>query len=193
MKKLHPDDLLTLEAYARARVDFRRKIMEHKKNRVIRLGSDISLHFEDELTMRYQVQEMLRVERIFEPDGILAEVETYNPMIPEGSDWRMTMMIEYSDPEVRKTMLKRLIGIDSQVWVRIGNGGKIYAISDEDPGTGPEERTAAVHFMKFPLRPEDVSAAKGGAPIQVGISHEQYTAEATAPDNVRLSLLNDLD
>jgi len=187
------DSLMTLEAYARQREEFRAKVMAHKKNRKVHLGKHVMLIFEDELTMRYQIQEMLRVERIFEEDGIRDELEAYNPLIPDGSNWKATMLIEYPDVEQRRQMLTRLKGVEKRVWVQAAGCGRVYAIADEDMEREDEEKTSAVHFLRFELTPEMIRSLKHGAALVIGIDHPAYrVAGETVGDAVRLSLIKDL-
>lgn len=190
--KLDAKDLMSLEEYDRVRADFRAKIIEHKKNRVVAVGEHVTVHFEDRRTMLYQIQEMLRSERIFESEGIREELDAYNPLIPEGSDWRATMMIEYGDEDERREALKRLRGIEDKVWVRVGDGDKVFAVCNEDLERTTDEKTAAVHFMRWTLSADDARAAKGGAAIRIGVDHEQYAAEIEVGDGVRASLCGDL-
>jgi hypothetical protein len=192
MQKLSKDDLYTLEAYAALRSDFRARVMGHKQHRKIALGEHLTLIFEDRLTMQYQVQEMLRVERIFEPRGIQEELDAYNPLIPDGSNWKATMMVEYPDVAERQDALGRLVGIENQVWVRIGDLPAVTGIADEDLDRSNEQKTSAVHFLRFELGPELVAALKGGAPLEVGVSHVEYAYAVLAPARVRESLLADL-
>jgi len=193
MDKLKREDLMGLEQYAAQRADFRAQVMAHKKNRVVAVGPNATLHFEDRITMHYQVQEMLRAERIFEADGIQEELDAYNPLIPDGSNWKATFMIEIPDVEERRTALARMRGIEGRVWVRVGELDHVWAIADEDLERESEEKTSSVHFLRFELTPEMVAAAKGGAPIGVGIEHEAYChAVDTLPDATRASLAADL-
>ena len=193
MPKITRDSLMSLEAYAKARPEFRAKVMAHKKNRIVQLGTHITLHFEDELTMRYQVQEMLRAERIFEEEGIQEELDAYNPLVPDGSNWKATMMIEYPDVEERKVKLAELKGIENRVWVRVAGHDKVYAIADEDLERENEEKTSSVHFMRFELTPAMVGAVRAGAAIAVGVDHPAYTAAIDLlPANMRDSLAADL-
>lgn len=193
MPKITRDSLMTLEAYAKARPDFRTRIMAHKKNRIVQLGAHITLHFEDELTMRYQVQEMLRAERIFEQEGIQEELDAYNPLVPDGSNWKATMMIEYPDAEERKVKLAELKGVENKVWVKVAGFEPVYAIADEDLERENEEKTSSVHFMRFELAPAMVVAAKGGTAIGVGVDHPAYkVAIDPLPANIRDSLTADL-
>ncbi|TCS73950.1 uncharacterized protein DUF3501 [Sulfuritortus calidifontis] len=193
MPKITRDSLMSLEAYAKARPEFRTKIMAHKKNRIVHLGTHITLHFEDELTMRYQVQEMLRAERIFEEEGIQEELDAYNPLVPDGSNWKATMMIEYPDIEERKVKLAELKGVENRVWVQVAGHDKVYAIADEDLERENEEKTSSVHFMRFELAPAMVNAAKAGAAIGVGVDHPAYMeAVSPLPANIRDSLTADL-
>ncbi len=174
MPKITRDSLMTLEAYTKARNDFRARVIEHKKTRTVTLGANITLIFEDELTMRYQVQEMLRVEKIFEEAGIQDELEAYNPMIPDGGNWKATMMIEYPDVEERQRMLAKLIGIEDRVWVRVAGFPPAYAIADEDLDRSTDEKTSAVHFLRFELDDKMRQALKSGATLAAGVDHPQY-------------------
>jgi hypothetical protein len=193
MPKIQRDSLMTLEAYARARKDFRAKVIAHKRDRKVALGDHITLIFEDELTIRYQVQEMLRVERIFEEEGIQGELDAYNPLIPDGRNLKATMMIEYPDVEERKRALARLKGIEDRVWVQVEGCPKVYAIADEDLDRETEEKTSSVHFLRFELTEEMAKALKYGVGLAVGVDHPEYRAEIPAvPLNVRNSLAGDL-
>jgi hypothetical protein len=193
MPAITAESLLSLEQYAKARKEFRAKVLAHKKPRTIRLGDHVTLVFEDELTMRYQVQEMLRVERIFEEEGILDELEAYNPLVPDGSNWKATMLIEYPDPGERKAALARMIGIEDKVWVRIGDGGKRYAIADEDLDRENDTKTSSVHFLRFELDEGEKQALRAGAPLAVGVDHPAYAAARDpVPPESRASLLGDL-
>ena len=193
MPKLTHDNLMTLEAYAKARPAMRTQIIAHKKIRTICLGDHLTLIFEDELTMRYQVQEMLRTEKIFEEAGIQEEIDAYNPLIPDGGNWKATLMIEYTDENERRLMLTRLKGIEDKIWVRAQGQTKVYAIADEDLARENDEKTSAVHFLRFELDPATIGAIKAGGGIGVGVDHSEYTAEITAlPDAVRVSLARDL-
>ena len=193
MKKLTREDLLSLEEYDQARPAFRKEIMAHKQNRKLGVGPDATLYFEDEKTMRYQVQEMLRIEKIFDAAGIEDELQAYNPLIPDGNNWKATFMLEYSDPEERRQRLGELIGIERKTWVRVGDADKVYPIANEDLERETEDKTSSVHFLRFELTPEMIAAAKSGAPLTVGIDHENYRHETPVPDNVRASLVADLD
>jgi hypothetical protein len=193
MPHLTPADLLSLEAYAKARSQIRSRIMEHKKNRTVHLGDHVTLIFEDSLTISYQVQEMLRAERIFEAEGIQEELDAYNPLIPDGSNWKATMMIEYPDVDERQTMLARLKGIEDMTWVRVAGFGKVHAIADEDLERENQEKTSSVHFMRFELTADMVAAAKNGAAIGIGVEHPEYTSSAEpVADGIRASLVGDL-
>lgn len=187
-------DLWSLEEYAQRRNEFRAEVMEHKKSRQVAIGPNAMLYFEDRMVMQYQVQEMLRIERIFEAEGIQEELDAYNPLIPDGSNWKATFMVEIPDAEQRKQELARLIGIEKKVWVRVGNFDKVTPIANEDLERETEEKTSSVHFLRFELTPEMVTAAKANEPIGVGIDHQHYnyTVEAVA-ENIRRSLVNDLD
>lgn len=180
MPHITRESLLTLEGYAKARAQFRARVIAHKKNRLVQLGGHVTLLFEDELTIRYQIQEMLRAERIFEEEGIREELDAYNPLVPDGANWKATMMIEYSDEDERRAMLRKLIGIEDRVWVQIAGYPRIYAIADEDLERENAEKTSAVHFLRFELERPMVGALKGGAPLSAGIDHPNYTALVSA-------------
>jgi hypothetical protein len=193
MPRITRDSLMTLEAYARARNEFRARVMAHKKNRTLPLGGSVTLIFEDELTVRYQVQEMLRAERIFEEEGIDEELGAYNPLVPDGSNWKVTMMIEYPEVEERRRMLSRLIGIEDKVWVKVESHPRVYAIADEDLERETVDKTSSVHFLRFELEASMVQALKRGARLSAGIDHPQYNVtveEVSAP--IRDSLVGDL-
>jgi uncharacterized protein DUF3501 len=193
MTRITRDSLMTLEAYARARPEFRAQVMAHKKNRTLHLGDHITLIFEDELTVRYQIQEMLRVERVFEEAGIQDELDAYNPLVPDGSNWKATMMIEYADPAERGRMLARLIGVEDRVWVQAGGCARVYAIADEDLERENAEKTSAVHFLRFELDRAMAQALRRGAALAVGIDHPEYAATiGGVPAAVHASLVNDL-
>ncbi len=194
MSKLTRDDLLSLEDYAEQRADFRKRVMEHKKDRKVHLGEHETLYFEDRLTIQYQIQEMLRIEKIFEKDGIQEELDAYNPLIPDGSNWKATFMIEYEDENERKAALARLIGIEDKVWVRVAGHDKVYAIADEDLERDTEEKTSSVHFMRFELTPEMIADLRKGASLAMGIDHENAMRKVDpVPEATRQSLLADLD
>jgi hypothetical protein len=187
------DSLMTLEAYAKARPQFRAEVMAHKKNRSLQIGGNVSLIFEDEITIRYQVQEMLRIEKIFEEAGLADELDTYNPLIPNGSNWKATMLIEYPDPRQRQNMLSRLIGIEDKVWVRVDGCQRVYAIADEDLERENAEKTSSVHFLRFELDSNMVKLIRGGANFAVGIDHQQYNFTIDSVDaRIRNSLVADL-
>lgn len=193
MPQLTQDMLMPLEAYARARPEFRARIMAHKQNRAVRIGGNITLIFEDELTIRYQVQEMLRAERIFEEQGILDELQAYNPLIPDGSNWKATMLIEYPDEAERRVALARLRGIESRVWVRVGDLEPIFAIPDEDLERANDEKTSAVHFLRFELPASAIEALRAGTGVSAGVGHPELTVHVKAiPEILRESLIADL-
>jgi hypothetical protein len=192
MTHLNANDLMSLEQYARQRSDFRAKVLEHKKRRQVALGPNATLYFEDKLTIQYQVQEMLRIERIFEPAGIDEELSAYNPLIPDGSNWKATFMLEYPDVEQRKRELARLIGVEDKAWVQVEGHDKVYAIADEDLERDTEEKTSSVHFLRFELAPGMIEALKGGAALSMGVDHDNLRVSVTVPDAVRGSLSNDL-
>jgi hypothetical protein len=191
--KIERGSLLSLEAYARQRNDFRARVIAHKRNRKVELGHHVALAFEDELTIRYQIQEMLRIERVFEEDGIQSELEAYNPLVPDGRNFKATMMIEYPDPEERKRMLARLKGIEDRVWIWVEGAERVYAVADEDLERENEEKTSAVHFLRFELAEPMAQALKRGAALALGVDHPEYRAEIPAlPPNVRDALVADL-
>ncbi len=193
MAKIARASLLSLEAYAKQRASFRAQVAAHKQHRKVRLGEHLTLAFEDELTIRYQVQEMLRVERIFEEDGIQGELDAYNPLVPDGRNLKATMMLEYPDPAERKRALARLKGIEDRVWIRVGDGEKVLAVADEDLERENEAKTSAVHFLRFELPDAMASALKSGADLAVGVDHPEYRAAVQAvPAAVRDSLAGDL-
>lgn len=193
MAHIKRDSLMPLEAYAKARPEFRAKVMAHKKDRTLQLGENVTLIFEDELTIRYQVQEMLRAERIFEEDGINDELAAYNPLVPDGSNWKCTMMIEYPDESERRAWLSRLIGIEDKVYVQVAGCERVYAIADEDLERENDQKTSSVHFMRFELTPAMVSALRGGAELAIGVDHPNYAARLQkVADASRASLMADL-
>lgn len=194
MSQLTYKDLFSLEEYARVRSDFRDRVLEHKRHRRVGLGEHVTLHFEDSLTMKYQVQEMLRIERIFEPEGIADELAAYNPLIPDGSNWKATMLIEYTDVTERHAALAKLAGIEDTVWVEVEGCDAVTAIADEDMERSTPDKTAAVHFLRFELTSAMVQALRDGASLRMGIRHPQYSIDGvTVSELVRESLLADLD
>src|SRR4051794_6562421 len=192
MQKLAVEDLLTLERYARERPAFRTRVLEHKRDRQLAVGPHVTWLFEDRLTMQYQVQEMLRAERIFEPEGIAEELESYNPMIPDGSNWKVTLLIEYPDESERRQQLTQLKGIEDRCWVQVTGQERVFAIADEDLERENEEKTSAVHFLRFELTPPMITALRGGSELAVGIDHPRYNQviQPVRPA-VRTSLLAD--
>jgi hypothetical protein len=192
MTHLNASDLMSLEQYARERAGFRARVLAHKKNRQVALGPNATLYFEDGLTVQYQVQEMLRIERIFEAEGIEDELSAYNPLIPDGSNWKATFMLEYPDAEVRKRELSRLVGVEDKVWVQVDEHEKVFAISDEDLERNTEEKTSSVHFMRFELSPAMIQGLKNGAGLAMGVDHHNLTVGVTVPEAVRRSLIDDL-
>jgi len=194
MQKISRDSLMSLESYAKARKDFRARVIAHKKNRTVALGEHVVLLFEDELTMRYQVQEMLHAERIFEQEGIQEELDAYNPLIPDGRNFKATMQIEYEDVNERRGALARLKGIEDRTWVRVEGCPPVYAIADEDLERETDEKTSAVHFLRFELTSEMVEALKYGMGLAIGVDHPHYAASLDpVPPEVRAALLADLD
>ena len=194
MNKLTRKDLYSLEAYSEMRDEFRKKVIAHKENRRLELGNHILLSFEDKLIMQYQIQEMLKAERIFEAAAIEEELEVYNPMIPDGTNWKATMLIQYPDVAERQRELTRLIGIEDLIWMQVNGCEKIYAIADEDLERANDEKTSAVHFMRFELEPEMITAVKSGATISAGVDHKNYQATVNpVSDELRKSLVSDLN
>ncbi|MGD9787200.1 MAG: DUF3501 family protein [Sulfuricellaceae bacterium] len=192
MEKLTPQTLYSLEEYARIRNAFRTEVMAHKKNRRLPLGDHAALYFEDRLTMQYQVQEMLRIERIFEPEGIADELDAYNPLIPDGSNWKATFMLEYADAEERRQALAKLMGIERAVWIQVDGHDRVHPIANEDLERETGDKTAAVHFLRFELSPQMIAAVKRGATVRAGIDHPAYRTECEIPIGVRSSLATDL-
>jgi hypothetical protein len=192
MSKLSHEDLYSLEEYARIRPEFRAKVMAHKKHRRVPIGPNAALYFEDALTMQYQVQEMLRIERIFEPEGIEEELSVYNPLIPDGMNWKATFMIEFGDVEERKEALAKMIGIDKHIWVQVEGFDKVRPIANEDLDRETEDKTSSVHFMRFELTGDMVAAALKGASISAGIDHPAYNYSTELSPEARDSLAADL-
>jgi hypothetical protein len=196
MAQIAAESRLPLEVYARERNAFRSRVIAHKKLRTVHLGENVTLIFEDELTIRYQVQEMLRIERIFEAEGIRGELEAYNPLIPDGANWKATMLIEYPEPEERRRRLAELKGIEDRAWVAVegpaGEKARVYAIADEDMERENEEKTSAVHFVRFELDEKMRRALKQGAGLSIGVDHPNYRASAVVSPAVRRSLTDDL-
>ncbi len=193
MQKLTRDQLMPLEQYAKTRNEFRAKVMAHKKNRQVQIGPNATLYFEDRLTMHYQVQEMLRAERIFEEEGIEDELNAYNPLIPDGANWKATFMIEYGDEDLRRVALAKMIGVEHRVWVQVEGHDKVRPIADEDLERTTEEKTSSVHFLRFELTPTMVKAVKSGAAVSMGIDHPAYTHSVSPlPEAIRASLAQDL-
>jgi len=193
MPAITRESLLSLEAYAKARHDFRAKVLAHKKARTVNLGLHVTLLFEDELTIRYQVQEMLRIEKTFDEAGIVDELEVYNPLVPDGSNFKATMLIEYEDVDERKRALARLKGVEARVYVEVEGGPRVYAIADEDLPRENDEKTAAVHFLRFELTPQMGAALKHGAGLGIGVDHPEYAAAIAAVDDAtRVALVADL-
>jgi hypothetical protein len=193
MQKLHESDLLSLERYSRERDEFRARVMAHKKNRKVGVGPNTMWLFEDRLTVQYQVQEMLRTERIFEAEGIAEELAAYNPLIPDGRNWKATFLIEYPDAEARRVQLERLRGVEDRCWVQVAGEAKVYAIADEDLERENEVKTSAVHFLRFEISDSMAARLKSGAALSLGIDHPHYQHDlAPVPANVRDALASDL-
>jgi hypothetical protein len=192
MPRIDRTSLMTLEAYARERPQFRAKVIAHKKNRTVQLGEHLTLIFEDELTVRYQVQEMLRAERIFEEEGIQGELDAYNPLVPDGRNLKATLMLEYPDPEERRQRLRDLIGVEDKVWIRVEGHEPVWAIADEDLERDNEQKTSSVHFLRFELSEDMARALKNGAGLAIGVDHPGCRATQETPPNVRGALAKDL-
>jgi hypothetical protein len=193
MEKLTHKDLLSLEEYSEKRYEFKKKVMEHKKHRCIQIGENASLYFEDGLTMRYQIQEMLRAERIFEVTGIDAELAVYNPLIPDGSNWKATFMLEYPDVDERHAALTKMINIEDKVWIQVRGYNRVWAIANEDLDRSNAEKTSSVHFLRFELNLDMLSGAKSGHSIAIGIDHPEYSYKVDSiPTALREQLLADL-
>jgi hypothetical protein len=190
--QLTRDDLYSLEKYAQVRSEFRAQVMAHKKARQVAVGPHATLYFEDRLTMQYQIQEMLRAERIFESAGIQDELDAYNPLIPDGSNWKATFMIEYEDVDERREALTRLKGIEDLMWVQVAGFDKAFAIADEDMEREDETKTSSVHFMRFELSAPMVAAMKSGADLSMGSDHPEYGYQVQVPPATRDSLAADL-
>jgi len=194
MQKLTRQDLHSLEDYSAMRDEFRAQIIKHKKNRVLQVGPNVSMHFEDRLVMQYQIQEMLRAEKIFESADIQEELDAYNPMIPDGSNWKVTFMIEFPDPDERAIRLRELLGIEDATYVQVAGYEKVQPISDEDLPRETAEKTSSVHFMRFELTKEMVNALKEGSALSIGIDHSEYKHAIEAlSGSMRDSLVADLD
>ncbi|MBI3771349.1 MAG: DUF3501 family protein [Gammaproteobacteria bacterium] len=192
MQKLTRADLFSLEEYAQRRPEFRQQVMAHKQRRVIALGPYATLHFEDRLTMHYQVQEMLRAERIFESAEIEAELATYNPLVPDGHNWKATLMLEYADPVQRSAALSQLVGIEHKVWIQIADCEPVFGVADEDLQRSTAEKTSAVHFLRFELTEPMIEALRGGGNLALGIDHPHYHVMIEVAEDVRRTLLADL-
>lgn len=190
--KLSRNDLWSLEEYSERRADFRTEVIAHKKHRQVHLGPHATLYFEDHLTMKYQIQEILRVEKIFTGPEIEEELEAYNPLIPDGSNWKATFMIEYPDAEERREALTRMAGIEHKVWAQVGDGERLYAIANEDLDRSTDDKTAAVHFLRFELDAETVAAVKQGSQLRMGIDHAELPYAVDIPQANTASLANDL-
>jgi len=194
MEKLGRDDLMSLEQYAERRKEFRARVLAHKRDRKVPVGANATLYFEDRLTLQYQIQEMLRVERIFEAAGIEEELSAYNPLIPDGSNLKATFMLEYDDAAERRRRLAELVGIEDTVWLRVAGHDPVYAVADEDLDRDTEDKTSSVHFLRFELSGPMAADLRGGAALAAGIDHERYRERVDPlPDEVRSALVKDLD
>ncbi|MGA9027475.1 MAG: DUF3501 family protein [Steroidobacteraceae bacterium] len=193
MQKLSRGDLMSLEQYAESRARMRAEVIAHKQLRNVQIGPNMTWCFEDRTTVRYQIQEMLRVERIFESDGIQGELDAYNPLIPDGSNWKVTLLLEYPDPEQRRLTLGRLIGVEDRCWIRVSEMDRVFAVADEDLERENDDKTSAVHFLRFELSSTMRAAMKSGASLSMGVDHENYRhAVSPVPGLVRDALCLDL-
>ena len=190
--QITPDNLMSLEAYAKWRKAHRSEVIAHRKQRSVQLGEHLTLQFESELSMRYQIQEMLRIEKIFEEEGIQAEIDTYAPLVPDGSNWKATMMIEYPDESERRRELARLIGVEDRMFVEVEGHARVYALADEDLDRENDEKTSSVHFLRFELDAPMCAAVKAGAAVKLGCDHRNYPAHVAIPPEALASLAGDL-
>ena len=192
MNKLAVNDLLSLERYARERPEFRNRVLEHKRNRKVHIGPNVTWLFEDRLTIQYQIQEMLRAERIFEAEAIEEELESYNPLIPDGANWKVTLLIEFPDEEERRRELAHLKGVEDRCWVQVAGHDRVFAIADEDLERENDEKTSSVHFLRFELAPAMIAALRGGAELSMGIDHGHYNhSSSPVPAPIRSALMAD--
>jgi hypothetical protein len=192
-REITRDDLMSLEQYAEQRDQFRQQVLAHKKHRQVALGPNATLYFEDRLTLLYQIQEMLRIEKVFEADGINEELEAYNPLIPTGRNFKATFMIEYADATVRAAQLEKMVNIEDLVWMQIGEHDRIWSIADEDLERSNDTKTSAVHFLRFEISDDMAQDLKAGADLQIGVQHAVYTYDVLVEGDTRASLLADLD
>ena len=192
MPQIARESLLSLEAYAGSRNEFRARAIDHKQRRTVHVGEHLTLQFEDELTVRYQIQEMLRIERIFEEEGIRGELDAYNPLVPDGSNWKATMLLEYPDPEERRARLADLKGIERRVWVQVEGCERIHAVADDDLERENDEKTSSVHFLRFELRPEMIEALRRDAALSIGVDHPRYQVSVQVGAQTRSALAEDL-
>ena len=194
MKKLTRQDLMPLEQYASERKRLRSEVLAHKQLRNVQVGPNMTWCFEDYTTIRYQVLEMLRAERIFESEGIQGEIDAYNPLIPDGRNWKVTLLLEFPDPQLRRTALEKLIGVEDRCWIRVSEMERVFAVADEDMERENDEKTSAVHFLRFELSPSMAEAMKGDASLSIGVDHEEYRhVLSPLPRPIRDSLRLDLD
>ena len=190
--KITPETLMSLEAYTKWRKVHKPDVIAHRKLRSVQLGEHINMQFESETTIRYQIQEMLRIEKVFEEEGILQEIEAYAPLVPDGSNWKATMMIEYTDINERKRELAKLIGVEDRLFVEVEGHGRVYAIADEDLDRETDEKTSAVHFVRFELKPAMCAAVKAGAGVKLGCDHTHYPSHIDMSPDTLASLAGDL-
>jgi len=193
LKKLSRPDLMSLEQYASERTRLRSEVIAHKRVRNVQVGPNMTWCFEDYITIRYQILEMLRAERIFESDGIQGELDAYNPLIPDGSNWKVTLLLEFPDPDERRVALEKLMGVEDRCWIRVSEMERVFAIADEDMERTNDEKTSAVHFLRFELSSSMVQAMKSGASLSIGVDHDNYRhVQSPLPAPIRDSLARDL-
>ena len=190
---LSRSDLWSLEDYSEMRSTFRKEVLAHKQHRRVQIGDAMQLIFEDRLTIKYQIQEMLRIEKIFEAEGIQQELDAYNPLIPDGDNWKCTLLIQYEDVQERQRRLKQLLGVEDKIWLQVGESTPVWPIADEDMDRANEDKTAAVHFLRYQLTPENIADLKGGGTVTFGVDHDAYASNPVqVAEEVRLTLMSDI-
>ena len=190
---LSRSDLWSLEDYSEMRSTFRKEVLAHKQHRRVQIGDAMQLIFEDRLTIKYQIQEMLRIEKVFEAEGVQQELDAYNPLIPDGDNWKCTLLIQYEDVQERQRRLKQLLGVEDKIWLQVGEGTPVWPIEDEDMDRANEDKTAAVHFLRYQLTPENIADLKGGGTVTFGVEHDAYASNPVqVAEEVRLTLMSDI-
>ncbi len=190
---LSRSDLWSLEDYSEMRSTFRKEVLAHKQHRRVQIGDAMQLIFEDRLTIKYQIQEMLRIEKVFEAEGVQQELDAYNPLIPDGDNWKCTLLIQYEDVQERQRRLKQLLGVEDKIWLQVGEGTPVWPIADEDMDRANEDKTAAVHFLRYQLTPENIADLKGGGTVTYGVEHDAYASNPVqVAEEVRLTLMSDI-